>query len=229
MKTILRRLFPLLSAAWLWAASTAPAAEPAATIVERGPHHRIWHWTTPEDWPGGARLARQHRVVELATGMHYWAGDRWAESQELIEPFPDGAVARHGPHKAIFAPNLNTRDAIDLEMPDGQRLRSHILGLAYTDSASARNVLIAEIKDCVGEILPPNQVLYRDAFNDIKADVRYTYTRAGLEQDVLLHQAPPSPAIFGLDPATTRLEVYTEFTDPPQPAKSMVLLSQPHC
>jgi hypothetical protein len=30
----------------------------------------------------------------------------------------------------------------------------------------------------------PNVVIYTDAFTDFKADVRYTYPRAGFEQDI---------------------------------------------
>jgi hypothetical protein len=222
MKTIHRLILTTVPALLIPFAPSPAAVETPPSIVERGPHSRVWQWTTSEERPGGVRVAKQHTVVELATGMHYWAGDQWAESQELIEPFPDGAVARHGQHKAIFAPNLNTRGAIDLEMPDGRRLQSHILGLAYTDAATGSSVLIAEIKDCAGEILPLNQVIYRDAFTDLKADVRYTYTRAGLEQDIILRQQPASPGEFGLNPATTRIEVFTELLDPPAPAVTRV-------
>jgi len=56
-----------------------------------------------------------------------------------------------------------------------------------------------------------------DAFTDFKADVRYTYSRAGVEQDIILREQPPSPASFGLSPQTTRLQVWTEFYDPPAP------------
>jgi hypothetical protein len=47
--------------------------------------------------------------------------------------------------------------------------------------------------------------------------VRYTYTKAGLEQDIILRERPPLPEAYGLDPATTRLEIWTEFFNPPEP------------
>ena len=62
-----------------------------------------------------------------------------------------------------------------------------------------------------------NQVIYPDAFTDFKADLRYTYTKAGFEQDIILREQPPTPESFGLDPETTRLQVLTEFFNPPQP------------
>jgi hypothetical protein len=68
-------------------------------------------------------------------------------------------------------------------------------------------------------LYPPNVVIFPDAFTDFKADVRYTYTRAGFEQDIILHERPPGPEAYGLNPATTRLQVLTEFLNPPQPGK----------
>jgi hypothetical protein len=88
--------------------------------------------------------------------------------------------------------------------------------LSYCDAASGKSVLLAEVKECVGTV-DGNQVIYEDAFTDFKADVRYTYSRGGFEQDVILRERPPAPSEFGLDPRTTRLQVYTEFLAPPQP------------
>ena len=134
-------------------------------------------------------------------------------------------MARQGQHQVIFAANLNTVGALDLVGPDGRRFRSHVLGLAFTDAASGQSVLIAEVKDCQGAVLPPNQVFYLDAFaGDCRADVRYTYTLGGFEQDIILQEAPPSPAEWGLDPETTRLEVWTEFVEAPEPAIQQVVL-----
>ena len=151
--------------------------------------------------------------------MHYLANNEWQETQELIEPFESGAVARFGPHKVIFAANLNTAGAIDMEMPDGKRLRSHLLGLAYYDTASGQSALIAEVKDCQGQIVGSNQVLYADAVTGCKADVRYSYVKSGFRQDVILREQPPGPEKFGMNPNTTRLQVLTEFLDSPVPIK----------
>gem|GEM_PF-1653953 len=188
--------------------------------MERGPHHRVWERIEYEPAPDGRQVPRPHRYVELATGMHYWSDGQWKESQELIEAYLGGAVARHGQHKVIFAYNLATLGAIDMELPDGNRLRSHVLGLSYFDTASGKNVLIAGVKDCTGVIVEPNQVLYADAFEGLRADVRYTYTRAGFEQDIILHERPLGPEAYGLDPATTRLQVWTEFVQGPKPVKA---------
>jgi hypothetical protein len=162
--------------------------------------------------------------VELASGLHYWKDGEWVESKEEIELFQGGAVARNGQHQVIFAPNINSAGAIDLLTADGKRLRSHVLGLAYTDAATGQAVMIAEIKDSIGQLTAPNQITYPDTFTDFKADLRYTYTRGGFEQDVILLENPPSPLDYGLNPDTTRLEVYTEFLAPPAPGKATRVL-----
>jgi hypothetical protein len=60
------------------------------------------------------------------------------------------------------------------------------MGLACFDRTSGRSVLLAEVKDCVGTLVADNVVLYEDCFDDLNASLRYTYTRAGFEQFVIL-------------------------------------------
>ena len=73
-------------------------------------------------------------------------------------------------------------------------------------------------------MLPPNIVVYSDAFTDLAASVRYVYTRGGVEQDVILNSRPPSPEDYGLNPKTTRLQVLTEFVNPPVPGKRALVI-----
>ena len=193
--------------------------------VDRGPNHKTWERVISETLPNGKTVTRKSSYVELATGMHYLKDGQWAESKELIEIVPDGGVARQGPHQVTFAANINTAGAIDLKTPDGKRFRTHVLGIAYTDG-SGRSAMIAEIKDSIGEVVPPNVVIYRDAFTAFFADIRYTYTRAGFEQDIIFRQAPPSPVEYGLNPDTTRLEVFTEVLEWPGTKKTTRMLKQ---
>ena len=187
--------------------------------TERGPHHKIWSRVSSWPGPAGQRLQITNTYVELATGLHYWKNNCWMPSQAAIEILQDAAVVRRSQHSAIFAANLNTVGALDLQTPEGKRLRSHVVGLAYLDRVSGRRVWIAAVQDCQGVVLAPHRVYYQDAFTGpCRADVRYTCSPAGLEQDVILRQAPPSPAAWGLDPATTCLEVFTEFLSSHQPS-----------
>ena len=43
----------------------------------------------------------------------------------------------------------------------------------------------------------------------------HTYTKTGLEQDVIVRENPLSSEAYGLNPATTELEAFTEFINPP--------------
>lgn len=202
-------------------ATASQFALPAPTeyrVVDRGANHRVWQRETYEQSPDGKIVTHVHSYTELATGLHYRDAStgQWVESQELIEPFSGGAVARYGQHQVIFANNLNTAGAIDMQTPDGKRLRSNILGLMYHDTATDEAVLIAGLQDSTGELVSSNQVLYPNAFQGIKADVRYTYKKGSFEQDVILREQPPAPDVYGMNPDTTEIEVMTEFINPPE-------------
>ena len=196
---------------------TAPSETPY-TVVERGANHRVWQKTTYEILPDGRWVPHLHKYTELATGLHYRKCGRWVESKEEIELFPQGAIARQGQYQVIFANNLNTAGAIDMQTSDGKRLRSNVLGLGYFDRSTGNGVLIAQLQDSDGKLIASNQILYPDAFAGVKGDVRYTYRKGRFEQDVILREQLPAPEVYGLEPDTTELEVITEFINPP-PAK----------
>lgn len=185
-------------------------------ITEKSAGHRVWERTNYEARADGSVIPHVHRYTELAAGLYYQDQTGvWVESREEIEPYAHGAIARQGQYQVIFAGNLNTASAIDQQTPDGKRLRSNILGLAYHDQSSGQSVIIAQIQDSQGELISSNQVLYPNAFAGVKADVRYTYKRGGFEQDVILREQLPAPASLGLVSSNTEIEVLTEFVDPP--------------
>jgi len=191
--------------------------EPTAyRVVDLGANHRVWQRETYEAGPGGQVMTHVHTYNELASGLNYQdANGQWQESEELIEAFAAGAVARKGAYQVIFADNLNSAGSIDMQTTDGKRLRSNILGLMYVDTSTGDAALIAGVQDSAGELISSNQVLYPNAFDGVKADVQYTYKRGSFEQDVILREQPPLPDAFGMNPDTTELEVMTEFIDPP--------------
>jgi len=200
--------------------SIASAQEPIATeskVIDKGPHHRTWENTVTEMLPSGRQAQRTTSFVELASGMHYLKDGAYHESSDEIELFQDGAVARQGAHQIIFSPNFNTAGVIDLLTPDGKRLHSHILGLGVYDTATGRSTLIAEPHDSIGELHPPNEIVYRRAFDGVAADVLYRNTKASFAQDVVILEQIQLPE--GFDPETTRLEVWTEFLEAPTVSK----------
>jgi hypothetical protein len=82
------------------------------------------------------------------------------------------------------------------------------MGLSFADSST--NVLIAQVTNSVGELDGTNSVVYPNAFDSLRAAIRLTYTRSGIEQDVILYQQLPAPENLGLDPASTKLQMWTE-------------------
>lgn len=197
------------------------------SISQRDANDNIWQRTTYEQMPSGEWIPHTHRYQEIATGLNFKDPDsgQWTESDEIIELIAGGAVAKHGQHKIIFAADLATVGAIDMETPDGQRLQSQLLGLAYFDKASGQTVFIAQVTNSIGQLISPNEVWYDNAFTGVKAGVRYTYTREGFEQDVILEEQPPAPESYGLNSSTTILQAYTEFLSPPAPVISMSFIS----
>jgi hypothetical protein len=123
--------------------------------LERGSFYTRWQSLAPTNSPGAGSF------VELGTALNYRnaAGD-YVPSEEVIEPVPGGAVARRGQLRVIFHNNLASYGAIDLEY-DSVRLRSHLLGLGYSDPTTGRSVLFAEVQDCQGVIESNSQPSHR--------------------------------------------------------------------
>ena len=170
------------------------------------------------------KLAWTARCFPITTRIKRWrpgctiVKDQWLESEAKVELLPNnaGATAAKGQHKVLFPPEIKV-GLIELQTPDLQWMRSRVWGLAYFDEATGESVLLAEVKTSDGQIVGDNVVIYSDAFTDLGADLRYTYTLAGFEQDVVLRTQPPTPEDLGLNSKTTRLQVLTEFVEAQPP------------
>ena len=88
--------------------------------------------------------------------------------------------------------------------------------------ATGSNVLIASLQSSQGQVLGDHRVVYLNAFSNLQADLEYVYTLAGLEQNLVLRESPGSPAAYGLNPATTKMQIYTEFFSSPAPVKTSI-------
>lgn len=101
-------------------------------MAERGQDFAVYRRgvTVP---PADGAFARRvpGRFTLLENGLHYRdpATGAWLPSRDLIESFPDGAIARYGPLRAIFSHDLNTESVFDLETPAGARLRGGVRAL----------------------------------------------------------------------------------------------------
>jgi hypothetical protein len=222
MKTILKFYVPVffcsITLCWGQQVATTPAPTPYA-IVSRDANSRVWESTTYETSPLGQAIPQVHRYTELATGLCYQQNGQWVDSQESINILPDGsAEAIQGQHQAYFPADIGN-GVIKLVTPDGLTLQSQPIGLSYDDGTNT--VLIAELTNSIGQLISSNQIIYTNAFIGVDADLLYTYRKGGFEQDVIFRQQPPAPEQFGLSSADTRLQMLTEFFNPPTPGETV--------
>jgi hypothetical protein len=172
----------------------------------------------------GQVTPQTHTIISVATGLNYQdSSGNWLASQDIVELNSDGsAAAVQGPIKAYFvAAGLNDDAALTIAAPGLPVLTVRVQGVYLFDTQSGQSELLAAPSDsAVLELLPPNQVIYRSAFNSdvFRADLRYTWTKAGLECDVIITSQPKaSPAELGLNPATTLLQVRHQWQNAPAP------------
>src|SRR5262245_38644029 len=101
----------ILTAQQLSPTQSAPAPVPDIrpapsdySIVERGPHHRIWQRVLLETNRLGKILATTNSYTELQTGMHWKnARGQWVESSTDIQVQADGgAIATNLSHRLYF-------------------------------------------------------------------------------------------------------------------------------
>lgn len=214
---IMRLHLSIILAGFLPLTIWAQRTEPPSLLLDRGLHHQVIGLVSTGTDEAGGEMMTTNTFVQLATGLNY-VDDKGelVPARAEFELVEGGAIALHGQHKVSVAGNPNAAEAVILQLPDGQLLSSQVLGLAYTDASTGESVLLAQVHDTEGFLISPNQILFPGGLSgQIEADLRYTYTLAGFEQDIILREAPPAPEKYGLTPETTRLEVWTEFPEAP--------------
>src|ERR1017187_5822364 len=154
--------------------TTVPAPTPYQ-VVDIGPNQSIWQCQSFEQMPNGQMMPHTHTYTALASGLNYQdpSTGQYLPSQNTIEAFAGGAIVRRNQNQIIFANNLNSPGAVDVQTQDHNRLRSNILGLLYVDPATGQAVQIGGIQDSEGELIANNEVLYQNAFAGVTADVLY--------------------------------------------------------
>ena len=182
-------------------------------IVERGPHHQTVEYVESHTNRTAGLVTKTNRVTTLKTGMNRQVNGEWIESIPELKAVAGGARASGGAHEVFFKSDAAAAAVVQITLPGGARLSGHVLGLYYYDAASGQSVRLATIKSSSGEILPDNEVVYRDCFDGLTADLKYRYEAGRLEQDVVIRENPAPPSAFGLNDQTTRMEVITEFLE----------------
>lgn len=179
--------------------------------------------------PEGQWQSVTNSYVQLADGLNYWddEADAWLPTHAELELVPGGALGLRAHQKAFFSPDLNDPEGTvrlwtrENEIP----LRAAVLALSYRDAATGLDAILAVVQEADGEFFPPNQVIYRNAFDRLDADIVYHFRPTGVEQDVVLRQALPDPEDFGMLPETTRLRVITEVFEAPEVQRTPYLVA----
>ncbi|HWX20795.1 MAG TPA: LamG-like jellyroll fold domain-containing protein [Candidatus Binatia bacterium] len=245
---IMKNLLPILLASSLLATTGAQVADTASPLTAQ-PGSSATLQSTPQIkpllWQVGARdecstehlateqvtnattgaiTTKTHRYVQVGAGLNYLDDSgQYNESKDLIELMPDGsAAAIRGPTKVHFDPNINTAGAVSITTRSNRVFKTHILGLYWYSPVTGNRSLISLTRDSMGELLPPNQIVYRSAFASVRGSIRFTCTRAGLESDIVLEQNLSLPD--GFSPDSARLEVWHEYIGAPTPARTPKVL-----
>ncbi len=190
--------------------SLLPFPDTAFQVADRGQDHATFQAITQSRDSTGNGVIRTNQFTLLENSLHYFDQGEWKLSEDLIESSTAGAQAVRSPHKAAFSDDLNVKAVFDIQAPDGRWMRGGVRAIQLTDVSSGKSLVIGTVKDSVkGQILPPNQILWTNAFNGIHADVLIVWQHNLFSQDVVLLERPLLPP--GWNPATVRLEVVTEF------------------
>jgi hypothetical protein len=218
-------LLRLLASFTLFPVFDLAAAVSEHRVVQRGQNHALIQNITERVEPRRGRTFFTNQFTLLENCLHYQDNGEWKLSESLIEPFPDGAVARRGPNKAIFSHALNSEAVFDIQTSDGRRIRGGVRAIHLTDQSTGKTIVLGTVKESAkAELLPPNEILFRDAFDGIAAHVLLVWKYNYFSHDVILAERPAIPADW--DPANVRLEVLTEFIVDAEPQLRAGLFQQ---
>lgn len=211
-----------------------PVALSARALLAKPPHWRAaardwasteWQateWVTNEV-TGYITEQTKRRYTELGDGLNYLdEAGQWRGSKDLVEATTNGAAAVRGPTKVWFANRIT--EGITIQTRSNNVLRIRPLGLFYFDAQSGESAQIATVRDCEGEVLPPNSVVYRGVLDSLRADLRYVWSRGMFESDLILRERPRPPEAYHLNNRTTRLELWHAFGDDPVPRRTPIVL-----
>lgn len=156
-----------------------------------------------------SRAAQEMRADELAASSNS-VGQ--AQSARQLRAVPGGLRAEFGLLKAFFPADPAGEERFRVTTPDGRALAFQPRFLAWHDTSTDERWLLADVTNRVGFIVPSGQVWYTNAFgSDVRADLRFRYSRYLLEQDIVIRERLPLPESAVAE--NLRLEVWTEWFD----------------
>jgi hypothetical protein len=137
---------------------TAADSSPNTFAGDIGPHHRAQDISDPSN--GDQTVTGGRRLVEVATGMHFFDGTQWTPSDPTIEVRGQTFVAEKVQHPLRLNGNLNVRGAVSLTTPDGIGLSSTPVAIGLYDPIGGQSAIIGTLHDTTGGLISSNQVLF---------------------------------------------------------------------
>ena len=196
------------------AAAPACTGAPAFAPIQRGPHHTVFSRTNVVELPGGRTVARVESYTQLTTGLNRLEeGGVWAIASADFALTQDGVEARRSVHRVRLPGRLGAAFSVQLVTASGVRLCSHPMAVAVLNPETGERRFLAGLTNAQGWLVAPHEVVYSNCFvgPNLRASVRFHNGRAGLAQDLLIHELPDLPGL-GFAPES-RWELYTEFEE----------------
>jgi hypothetical protein len=121
--------------------STGAVSAPPNQLIDQGQNFATYQHVEPvTDLDGQVRFLT-NRFTLLENNLNYLDNGRWKLSEDVIESFPGGAIARRGPDQAVFASDLNAEAVFDILASDGKRIRGGLRAIQVTDLATGKRVI----------------------------------------------------------------------------------------
>ena len=166
-------------------------------------------WITDIQQPGASR-SHKSGYTEIRPGLHVLASDsQYQDADTTLTATPSGAQAKQLSSPVRFESHLSYgRPTVEQGDETNPVLEASPALIVYRDLSTDRTVVLARSQPA-SLTFEKNIATYKDAFDQLRADVRYTVRAGNLEQDVLLFEKPLKPSAYGLNDETTVLAVMT--------------------
>ena len=158
---------------------------------------------------GGRELVRS-RYIELCTGLNYWDGEKWERSEAAFDEAEDEYAGNRTVHKVRVPKRLDRRGWLEVDFGGGYRQRSRPMCVIYYDEGSGESVVLGEYRGSVGRMVSSDTIIYEDAFDGLRCDLRVVIRLDGIESDVIIRERPMEPEDYGIGGKDVRLEVISE-------------------
>ena len=152
------------------------------------------------------------------------------ELRPRIRITPEGAVAEGGAFSLLIDGNLNHENAITIFPPGadpaanpGAAIQLHATAIAAYDVSSGKRLWLGQVQDTMGVVLDdaldgePCRILWTNAMAGLKCDICLIYNKNSIIQDIYIREPIQLPEDAGLNPAATRLEIWSEWYAGPEP------------